>query len=166
MLLFVAAPGIGLVIFFLFGRDRRAFSRERTLARQNLEENAAPILQAVRAREDAGIGTLEGQSPVRRRLMRLIRRNSHSLLTTHDWVEIQQNASVHYPSLIADLKGAGRSIQLLYFIWADDAFTRELKAVLVERARAGVEVRLLYDPVGSFFPDDKAETNIGRQGAS
>jgi phosphatidylserine/phosphatidylglycerophosphate/cardiolipin synthase-like enzyme len=32
-----------------------------------------------------------------------------------------------------------------------DAFTRELKAILIERAANGVEVRLLYDPFGSLF---------------
>src|SRR5918997_765709 len=74
-LLFLALPGLGLLIYVLFGRDRKAFSRERELARQNLKANAAPLLRPMRARQDAEIGRLEGQSPVRRRLMRLVRRN-------------------------------------------------------------------------------------------
>lgn len=150
MLLFLALPVVGLLIYLLFGRDRKAFSRERSLARQDLKANAAPLLRPMRARQDAQIDALEGESPIRRRLMRLVRRNSHSLLTTLHQVEIQQDAPVHYPSLIADLKAATRSIHLQYFIWADDPFTQELKAILVDRARAGVAVRLLYDPVGSF----------------
>ena len=43
------------------------------------------------------------------------------------------------------MKAARHSIHLQYFIWGDD-FTEELKKILVERAKAGVEVRLLYDP--------------------
>ena len=83
--------------------------------------------------------------------MRLVRRNSHSSLTTRNRVAIQQDASIHYPSLVEDLEEARRSIHLQYFSWADDPFTRKLKEILVERAGNGVEVRLLYDPVGSFF---------------
>ncbi len=63
-LLFLALPGIGLVIFVLFGRDQKAFSRDRKLARQNLEANAAPLLRPMRARQDTEIERLEGQSPV------------------------------------------------------------------------------------------------------
>lgn len=48
-----------------------------------------------------------------------------------------------------DLRAARHSIHLQYFIWAADTFTEELKAILVEKARAGVEVRLLSDPLGS-----------------
>lgn len=150
MLLFLGLPGIGLVIYAMFGRDRKAFSRERRLARQNLETNAAPLLGPMRARQDAEIGRLEAESPVRRRLMQLVRHNSHSLLTGGNRVAIQQDASIHYPSLISDLRRAERSIHLQYYIWRDDPFTQELKAILVERARSGVEVRLLYDPVGSL----------------
>ena len=50
-----------------------------------------------------------------------------------------------------DLRKAQRTIDLQFYTWADDAFTRELKAILIERAANGVEVRLLYDPFGSLF---------------
>ncbi len=83
--------------------------------------------------------------------MSLVRHNSHSALTTRNRIAIQQNASVYYPSLMNDLSKAQRTIYLQYYIWADDAFTRELKAILIERAANGVEVRLLYDPFGSLF---------------
>jgi len=151
MLLFLALPGVGLVIYTLFGRDRKAFSRERELARQNLQTSATPPLDQLLRRQDAEIGRLETQSPVRRQLMSLVRHNSHSALTTCNRVAIQHNAAVHYPSLIDDLKRSRHSIHLQYYIWADDPFTRELKSILIERAANGVEVRLLYDPVGSFF---------------
>jgi cardiolipin synthase len=164
MLLFLTLPGMGLVIYVLFGRDRKAFARQHKLARQNLDANAAPLLEPMRTRQDAEIERLEGQGPVRRRLMQLVRRNSHSLLTTRNRVVIQQDAAVHYPSLIEDLKGAERSIHLQYFIWADDPFTRELKDILIARAKSGVEVRLLYDPVGSFFKLSRGYTRALREG--
>lgn len=151
MLLFLGLPGVGLLIYVLFGRDTKAFSRERKLARQDLHGRAAPLLEPLLARQDAEIGRLEAASRSRRRLMQLVRHNSHSALTTGNRVKIQQDASTHYPSLIEDLMRARRSIHLQYYIWADDPFTQTLKAILIERARQGVAVRLLYDPIGSFL---------------
>ncbi len=79
----------------------------------------------------------------------MVRRNSRSALTTRNRVEIQQDAATFYPRLIEDLKAARHSIHLQYFIWGVDPFTDRVKQILIEKASAGVEVRLLYDPQGS-----------------
>ena len=44
MLAFFFAPGIGMLVYFLFGRDRKAFSKESKLLRQDLEASALPVL--------------------------------------------------------------------------------------------------------------------------
>lgn len=149
MLAFILAPGVGVLIYFLFGRDTKAFSKQSELLEQDLETTARPVLEPILSRQDATIARLEGDKPNRRRLLRLVRHNSRSVLTTRNRVEIQQDAAVFYASLIKDMEAARRSIHLQYFIWAADAFTERLKDILVAKARAGVQVRLLYDPVGS-----------------
>ena len=149
MLAFVFAPGIGVLVYTLFGRSRRAFSRQSSLLRQDLEANARPLLSPLLSRQDAEISRLEAQGASRRALMMLVRRNSYSVLTRRNRVEIQQNAAIFYPSLMADMEAARHSIHLQYFIWGADAFTERLKGILIAKARAGVEVRLLYDALGS-----------------
>ncbi len=149
MLVFVFAPGVGLLIYVLFGRDQKAFSKRRKLLLQELRPNALPLLSPVLSRQDAEIARLEGGSASRRRLMMLVRRNSHSALTTRNRVEILQDAAVFYPRMVEDMKAARHSIHLQYFIWTADPFTEGLKEILTAKARAGVEVRLLYDPLGS-----------------
>jgi cardiolipin synthase A/B len=42
-------------------------------------------------------------------------------------------------------------VHLLYYEWASDAFTTELGQLLAEKVQQGVQVRILYDPVGSFW---------------
>src|SRR5262245_42169918 len=60
---------------------------------------------------------------------------------------------VESPPLIAamldDLRTAQRRIWLESYIILNDAAGRAVAEVLKERARAGVDVRLLYDAVGS-----------------
>jgi cardiolipin synthase A/B len=149
MLAFILAPGLGVLIYFLFGRDGKAFSKQRKLLKQDLASSARPVLSPILSRQDAEIARLERDNPNRRRLMRLLRHNSYSVLTTRNWVEIQQDAAVFYTSMIKDLEAARHSIHLQYFIWSADAFTERLKEILTAKARAGVDVRLLYDPLGS-----------------
>ena len=149
MLVFIFAPGIGLLVYVLFGRDRKAFSRQSRLLMQDLAPNARPLLSPMLSRQDAEIARLEGGSASRRKLMMLVRRNSRSALTRRNTAEILQDAAEFYPRMMADMRAARHSIHLQYFIWGADEFTEDLKEILTARARAGVEVRLLYDPLGS-----------------
>jgi cardiolipin synthase A/B len=150
MLAFFFAPGIGILVYFLFGRNRKAFSKESKLLRQDLEASALPVLSPILSRQDEVITRLEGESASRRKLMMLVRRNSHSALTRRNSVKIKQDAAEFYASLIEDIEAARHSIHLQYFIWGADPFTERLKEILAAKARAGIEVRLLYDPVGSL----------------
>jgi cardiolipin synthase len=149
MLVLLFLPGIGLLVYILFGRDRKAFSKQRDLLMQDLEANALTLLAPILSRQDAELARLESAGVNRKKVMTLVRRNSVSALTTRNQVEIQQDAARFYPSLIDDIKAAQHSIHLQYFIWGVDSFTDGLKQILMEKARAGVEVRLLYDPIGS-----------------
>ena len=59
-----------------------------------------------------------------------------------------------YPAMLAALAAAQRTICFETYILAADATGDRFKAVLIERARAGVAVRVIYDAVGSFgLPD-------------
>ena len=151
MLVFFAAPVVGAVIYILFGRHRKAFSKQSRLLMQDLEGAARPLLEPILSRQDAEIARLEEESPGHAKLMMLIRRNSRSALTRRNRVEIQQNADRFYRSMIRDMEAARHSIHLQYFIWAADEFTETLKDVLIAKSRSGVEVRLLYDPIGSLL---------------
>ena len=55
-----------------------------------------------------------------------------------------------YPQLLNDMRAASKSIHLLFYEWAADAFTETVRQVLAERVASGVDVRILYDPVGSL----------------
>ena len=149
MLVLFFVPGIGLLVYLLFGRDRKAFSKQHDLLMQDLEANALPLLAPILSRQDAELARLESERVNRKKVMMLVRRNSVSALTTRNRVEIQQDAVKFYPSLMDDIKAAQHSIHLQYFIWGVDSFTDGLRQILMEKARAAVEVRLLYDPIGS-----------------
>ena len=65
-------------------------------------------------------------------------------------VEVLHNGNNAFSALIAALQRAKRTIHLEYYIFRDDRVGRAIADILVRRARAGVEVRVIYDAVGSW----------------
>lgn len=56
-----------------------------------------------------------------------------------------------FPALLEALAGAEQYILFQFYILRDDTLGRRFKEALIERARAGVNVHVLYDDIGSFF---------------
>ena len=65
-------------------------------------------------------------------------------------VTVLRDGGDTYPAMLAALTAARRSICFETYILAADGTGDRFKAVLIERARAGVAVRIIYDAVGSF----------------
>lgn len=73
-------------------------------------------------------------------------------------VQLLNNGDAFFPSLLESIKGAERSINFLVFIWEPGQVSDQVFAALLERAKAGVEVRLLLDGYGGLkTPDEGIE---------
>ncbi|MBP7963841.1 MAG: cardiolipin synthase [Caldilineaceae bacterium] len=152
MFLLVGLPVIGVLVYLFFGRGWRAFSQENKLAKQNIDGDLAPILAPLHAGQEQVIARLQAEDgpAYKQKLLRMASVNASAIVTGYNRVEILQDAQEKYPRLLADLGQAQQSIHMEYFIWEADPFTEQLKQVLIERARAGVAVRILYDALGSI----------------
>ncbi|MBB6124718.1 phospholipase D-like domain-containing protein [Sphingobium subterraneum] len=64
-------------------------------------------------------------------------------------LEIIANGPALREALIALINGAERSLQVHYYIFADDKSGRKVMAALIRAARRGVAVRLIVDAFGS-----------------
>ncbi len=151
LFLMVLAPGVGPVVYFLFGRGSKAFSHRKALRRQLGRTGLSLELERVReAQGEAQHELSDSDIEIYRRLPQLLWRSTEAPLTMGNELDILQNASEKYPRLLEDLRHAQHLIHMEYYEWADDVLTREVLAILRERIAAGVTVRALYDPVGSF----------------
>ncbi|MBD5132768.1 MAG: cardiolipin synthase [Clostridiales bacterium] len=56
-----------------------------------------------------------------------------------------------FPDMIADIRAAQKFVFMEYFIIEHGKVWDEIEAALIERAQAGVDVKLMYDDVGSMF---------------
>lgn len=83
------------------------------------------------------------------RLERIIRAGCGTRTTLHNEVRLLHNGNNAFTALIAALQRATRSIHMEYYIFCDDRIGLTIADILVRKARAGVEVRVIYDAVGS-----------------
>jgi cardiolipin synthase len=64
--------------------------------------------------------------------------------------ELLNNGDQFFPSMLAAFRGAQKSINFSAYIWEKGQVSDQFLAVFVERARAGVEVRVLLDGMGGM----------------
>jgi cardiolipin synthase A/B len=140
----------GIFVYHFFGRGWRTFSKEGELARQAIMGDTPEAVERYLKRERALVAKIEQLQPAtyKSKLLHLVTNNASSVLTAHNCVELLQNASQKYPRLVADIEAASHSIHMAYYIWEEDNFTRKLKDLLIRKAKAGVEVRILCDAYG------------------
>jgi len=143
VLAIVWMPVLGLLLYFTFGRrpHRRYLKKERETHR------ATRLAAWQRAHPEALPAELD---PVQRGLVRLALESGPTPLRRARDVRLVP-ADEHARHLLLDAIADSRErVWLEFYIWRDDEAGRAVTAALVERARAGVDVRVLYDHLGSF----------------
>ena len=144
-------PGIGVVLFLFFGRDWKVITARRRWAQSYLAGVLA-TMGGVYERNQAADLRFQEQHPggLAADIATTIQRENFSRPLPADSVEIFADCAGYFARLEQDLAAARSFIHLDYFIWEHDALTARISKVLLERLRAGVEVRIVYDLLGSM----------------
>ncbi|MCC8187245.1 MAG: cardiolipin synthase [Bacteroides sp.] len=141
VLVLVFLPIVGLVFYFFFGRSQR---RVRLIEKKSYGSLLKkPLAEYV----SQDVCTLPGDYD---RLIRFFRKTNQAFPFEGNRVEIYTNGYTKLQSLLRELRKARTHIHLQYYIFEDDAVGRIVKDALLEKARKGIEVRVLYDDVGSW----------------
>lgn len=129
-----ALPYIGFLIYFFFGPQR---IRRQRLRRVRARATLPPPPEGLVPTPDA----IE--------LARLAQSTTGLPPITATRVDLLIDGSAKYVALLEAIANARDHIHLEYYIYLPDRTGTALRDALVERARAGVQVRLLLDAVGS-----------------
>lgn len=140
LLVLAFLPILGLIVFRLIG--------PRRLERRKLRK------QFTRRLVDEAVGTLaeiESESPMRNReqLAQIAIAAGEAPPRRADTVELYIDGASTYAAIGEAIAAARHHIHIEYYIWEDDQIGRLLRDQLVERAKAGVEVRIIFDGTGS-----------------
>ena len=139
VLLFV--PVVGIVLYFFFGQNVR---KMRFISQRSLDQlTRRSMLEFVEQRE------LRLPDEYRTQI-RLFANQNMSLPFKDNEADIYTSGYDFFPALLRAIAEAKHHIHLEVYIFADDALGRLVADALIARSKAGVEVRLIYDDVGSW----------------
>ncbi|MDE5643971.1 MAG: cardiolipin synthase [Muribaculaceae bacterium] len=148
-------PVVGIILYIFFGRsikNTRMISRRNRRKLKNRQKlpnvDTRSLKLSYASRQQIALG--------------------RSLTGAHYFpgnkVDIYTDGQSKFEDLIKDLRQATRYINLQYYIFDDDATGQLIRDILIDRARAGVTVRVVYDHVGSFSTRTRFFKDMRREG--
>lgn len=139
VLLFI--PIIGFVLYFFFGQNMR---KMRLMSRRSLNQlTKRSMLEFV---EQKDLRLPESYQP----LINLFTNQSMALPFKDNEVDVFTDGYSCFHALLREIGGARHHIHIDVYIMDDDPLGRLVSDALIDKARAGVEVRLIYDDVGCW----------------
>lgn len=142
-------PVAGLAFYILFGRNHR---KEKIFNLKELDD-----LQQFEEISREQLAVISNPDPLLRQsivdnkdIITLLLNNNKSLLTMKNRVTVLNNGKATFAAIIEALKSARTFIHMEYYIFENDRIGRKIAKILMDKARAGVEVRFIYDDVGSW----------------
>jgi len=150
ILLVLVVPIVGIALYILIGIDWRQHKLVPQLPEDFFEEHLNTVIRQQKDYiREADVGDNEVLQDIVKN-MNLLLNSSQAALTLDNQVRFYHDGQALFDSLLSDLKTARESIHMEYFIWKSDQLGEEIKEILIERAAAGVEVKLIFDGLGSF----------------
>jgi len=148
LLAMVFLPFVGLMAYFFMGRKRLATRVELLKAiREEVGDEWEMLDFDATFKETIKSDRCDHKH---HDLMLLAYRSPGLPPTLGNSVKVLKDADLSYPDLLESISSATAHIHAMYYIIRPDDAGRMFRDALVERAKAGVEVRLLYDDIGSW----------------
>jgi len=125
---------------------------------KHAEHTALPPMVTLRGSlpGDAGAPLLDsalgaaGDDPAVQQLVDTVRRNAVAPVVANNSVQLLVDGPQTFASIRAALEGARHHIHLETYIFADDELGKSIAELLIRKRQEGVEVRVLYDGIGSL----------------
>ena len=141
MLVLTFIPMLGIILYFFFGQTTR---KERKIWQYSMDQlTKHSMLEFVEQKR------LHLPNEYRE-LINLFMNQNWVLPFKNNETEIYTSGYEFFPSLLMEIGKAEHHIHLDTFIIASDPMGQIVADALIDKARQGVEVRIIYDDVGSW----------------
>lgn len=142
-------PVAGLILHIMFGRNHR---KEKIFNLKEIKDLEEFDRLSRKQLADINNPDLLVQGPIsdNKDIITLLLNTNKSLLTTHNRLRILNNGKDTFSSILTALREARSSIHIEYYIFENDRIGKKIAKILIDKAREGVEVRFIYDDVGSW----------------
>lgn len=136
-------PYFGFLIYLLFG--------PRRLRRRRLRYGRARdrLIQSTRRLSPGQMPPGFPGTALERQLVKMLERLGQGEPRPVTTVALLETGDDCFRALETAIAAARHHVHLEYYLWQPDRIGTRLRDLLAERARAGIQVRLLLDPIGS-----------------
>ena len=139
VLLFV--PVAGIILYIFFGQNTR---KMRFISQRSLDQlSKRQMLEFVEQRELRMPDKFQS-------LVRLFTNQSLALPFKDNEAEFYTDGYQFFPALLQSISHARHHIHLETYIFDDDPLGRLIADALIQKAKEGVEIRVIYDDVGCW----------------
>ncbi|WP_226669839.1 cardiolipin synthase [Metabacillus litoralis] len=142
-------PIIGYIYFIFSGQleVKGHLFRNKRKHDKELLENKTTFKQST---------NFEKLSDTQQSLTKLIERYSDNQVSFHTKTSILKNGDETFSSIKQSIKEAEHYIHLEYYTFRSDVIGQEMIELLSEKSKSGIEVRFIFDAVGSMSLSKKA----------
>lgn len=146
LLILFTVPVVGFLIYIFLGRQVRKenFYKLTDFEKSDFEMAVNRELEAVKEHYSHN-EMLDQYSD----LINMNLNSSNAFLTTDNEINIFTTGQEKFASLFEDIKKAKEEVNIQYYIIQPDNLGKQLRDLLVQKAKEGVKVRLLFDAIGS-----------------
>lgn len=141
ILVLMFLPFLGLILYFFFGRN---YHRQHILSKKSYNRLLKKPMAEYLAQENYAYSSRYS------RLISFFQYTNQAFPFDGNRVELYTDGTSMLQALLRELKKAEQHIHLEFYIFEDDEVGRQVREVLMEKARRGVEVRVIYDDVGCW----------------
>lgn len=139
MLIFL--PYIGLILYIFFGQRYRKQKIISKKSIRSIENNPAYLYEELNP---------EQYPKECVQLIELLRNNNFHPVFSGNSVKLYTSGREKFDALFEDIRNARKHIHLEYYIIDKSKIGYELQHLLIQKAKEGVEVRVIYDDIGSW----------------
>ena len=144
ILILYLAPYVGFIVFILIGRK---MNNANMFGFKNAELNT--FKSYLNKNEEKNKHNKESLYEKNKDMILALEAMDYSPYRNDNNVSMYSDGKLFFNELLESLKKAKKSINIEFYIFKNDDIGTKILNVLEEKAKEGVEVRLLYDSVGS-----------------
>ena len=150
-------PILGIVLYFFFGQNTR---KEKLISQHSLDLLTKSSMLEFAVQKDLNVKEED------KTLVKLFASQNWALPFKDNEIDIYTDGYSFFNALFKEIGAAKKNIHLDTYIFESDALGRLIADLLIDKAKEGVEIRVIYDDVGCWNTNDDFFNRMRKAGIS
>ncbi|MBS4040666.1 MAG: cardiolipin synthase [Flavobacteriales bacterium] len=148
LLVLILLPVVGIFFYLLIGQNHR---RKKTFIKKRKQDYR--LLRRLLMEQlsfTRNIDIFKQNPDIRGKLIPLLIHNTKSPITVNNSCRVLNDGDETFAEMLKAIEEAQDHIHMEYFIIKESDIGTQFKEALIKKAKEGIEIRLIYDAVGSW----------------